>query len=68
MDDNSNINLIDHKLQRFTASYPGLEFIYKIKNHIKCEQNLTDNGIRWLRNHLSKGDFDEVMHILQDAP
>ncbi|WP_444958907.1 hypothetical protein [Microbulbifer sp. ZKSA002] len=46
MDDNVSINLIDHKMQRFTASYPGLEFIYKIKNYIKCEQNLTDDGIR----------------------
>ncbi|WP_444895765.1 hypothetical protein [Microbulbifer sp. SSSA005] len=68
MDDNIKINLIDYKLQRFIASYPRLRIYLRDQKHIKYEQNLTDDGIRWLRNHLSKGDFDEVMHILQDTP
>ncbi|WP_444892292.1 hypothetical protein ACJJIE_15785 [Microbulbifer sp. TRSA001] len=68
MDDNIKINLINYKLQRFIASYPSLRIYLRDQKHIKYEQNLTDNGIRWLRYNLSKDDFGEVMHILQDTP
>ncbi|MCO1332720.1 hypothetical protein MO867_00075 [Microbulbifer sp. OS29] len=68
MDDNNKINLIDDKLQKFIASYPRLRIYLRDQNHIKYEQSLTDDGVRWLRNHLSKSDFGEVMYILQDTP
>ncbi|AWF83082.1 hypothetical protein BTJ40_20905 [Microbulbifer sp. A4B17] len=68
MDDNNRVNLVDYWLQEFVASYPRLRIYLRDSNHIKYEQNLTDDGIRWLKNHLSKGSFGEVMHILLDTP
>ncbi|WP_152455611.1 hypothetical protein [Microbulbifer sp. THAF38] len=68
MDDNNKINLIDFKLKKFIASYPRIRIYLRDQKHINYEQNLTEEGVRWLRYHLSKSDFDEVMHVLKDTP